>query len=142
MPKKLAQIKAVAQKEKPIQPFIHQRQIVSAPFAFKEISYFFLCGGYGCGKSFSIVLMIICIAKFYQGYDITVGLCSTTITLLKKTVILDLEKLFKKSLLVACGGGSIAVADTCICAADATDISVDVCVRIVFVIVDGSLNRM
>ena len=97
MTKKLAQIKAVAQKEKPIQPFIHQRQIVSAPFAFKEISYFFLCGGYGCGKSFSIVLMIICIAKFYQGYDITVGLCSTTITLLKKTVILDLEKLFKKT---------------------------------------------
>lgn len=80
-----------------ITPFIHQRQIVSAPFAYTDISYFFLCGGYGCGKSFSIVLMIICITKFYQGYDITVGLCSTTITLLKKTVILDLEKLFKKT---------------------------------------------
>lgn len=80
-----------------ITPFIHQRQIVSAPFAYKDISYFFLCGGYGCGKSFSIVLIIIILCKQYQGEDITIGLCSTTITLLKKTVILDLEKLFKKT---------------------------------------------
>lgn len=80
-----------------ITPFIHQRQIVSAPGAFKDISYFFLCGGYGCGKSFSIVLMIVIICKQYQGEDITVGLCSTTITLLQKTVILDLMKLFKKT---------------------------------------------
>ena len=80
-----------------ITPFIHQRQIVSAPGAFKDISYFFLCGGYGCGKSFSIVLMIAIICKQYQGEDITVGLCSTTITLLQKTVILDLIKLFKKT---------------------------------------------
>lgn len=47
------------QKNEEIKPFIHQRQIVSAPQAFPDISYFFLCGGYGCGKSFSIVLMII-----------------------------------------------------------------------------------
>lgn len=97
MQKKLAQIKAVVQKEKPIQPFIHQRQIVSAPFAFKDISYFFLCGGYGCGKSFSIVLMVFVICKSYQGEDVTVALASTTITLLQKTVILDLIKLCKKT---------------------------------------------
>ena len=89
--------KAPAIKEPPLKPFIHQRQIVSSPFAFPSVSYFFLCGGYGCGKSFSIVLMIICLSKFYQGFDITVGLCSTTITLLKKTVILDLEKVCKKT---------------------------------------------
>ena len=80
-----------------IVPFIHQRQIVSAPSAFPDISYFFLCGGYGCGKSFSIVFMIIVICKQYQGEDVTVGLCSTTITLLKKTVILELEKICKKT---------------------------------------------
>ena len=85
------------QTNKPTKPFVHQKQIVSAPFAFPDISYFFLCGGYGCGKSFSIVLMIILLSKRYQGEDIVIGLCSTTITLLKKTVILDLEKIFKKT---------------------------------------------
>ena len=80
-----------------ITPFIHQVQIVSAPDAFPDISYFFLCGGYGCGKSFSIVLEIIKLSKQYQGEDVTIGLCSTTITLLKKTVILELEKIFKKT---------------------------------------------
>ena len=83
--------------EREIEPFIHQRQIVSAPQAFPDISYFFLCGGYGCGKSFSIVLMIIFLCKRYSGKDVTIGLCSTTITLLKKTVILDLEKILKKT---------------------------------------------
>ena len=80
-----------------LKPFVHQRQIVSAPFAFSDVSYFELCGGYGCGKSFSIVLMIILLAKYYQGYDVTIALCSTTITLLNKTVILDMQKLFKKT---------------------------------------------
>ena len=80
-----------------IKPFIHQRQIVSAPFAFNDVAYFFLCGGYGCGKSFSIVFMIIAICKQYAGYDISVALCSTTITLLNKTVILDLLKILKKT---------------------------------------------
>lgn len=80
-----------------ITPFIHQRQIESAPFAYKDISYFFLCGGYGCGKSFSIVLMIVVLCKRYQGEDVTIALCSTTITLLNKTVILDLIKLCKKT---------------------------------------------
>ena len=89
--------KAPTPSSKAIVPFIHQKQIVSAPFAFPDISYFFLCGGYGCGKSFSIVFMIIVIAKRYQGQDITVGLASTTITLLQKTVILELQKICKKT---------------------------------------------
>lgn len=80
-----------------ITPFIHQRQIVSAPFAYPDISYFGLAGGYGCGKSFSIVLIVIMLCKKYQGEDITIGLCSTTITLLKKTVIMDLERIFSKT---------------------------------------------
>ena len=85
------------QQDRIIRPFIHQRQIVSAPFAFPDVSYFELCGGYGCGKSFSIVLMIIVLAKRYQGWDIQIALSSTTITLLNKTVILDLQKFFKKT---------------------------------------------
>jgi len=84
-------------QDKPIEPFVHQKQICSAPFAFPEIDFFILAGGYGCGKSFSIVLMIVIIAKTYQGQDISVGVCSTTITLLKKTVIMDLERLLNKT---------------------------------------------
>lgn len=83
--------------DKPVTPFIHQRQITSAPFCFPDVDYFILAGGYGCGKSFSIVLMIIIISKRYQGYDISVGVCSTTITLLKKTVVLDLERILNKT---------------------------------------------
>lgn len=89
--------KIITPAENILKPFIHQRQIISAPYAFPDVSYFELCGGYGCGKSFSIVYMIIVLTKRYQGTDITIALCSTTITLLNKTVILDLQKLFKKT---------------------------------------------
>lgn len=89
--------KIIVPEENSLKPFIHQRQIISAPFAFPDVSYFELCGGYGCGKSFSIVYIIITLTKRYQGYDVTIALSSTTITLLNKTVILELQKLFKKT---------------------------------------------
>ena len=89
--------KTKAKNSETIAPFIHQRQIVSAPFAYPDISYFGLAGGYGCGKSFSIVLMVIILVKKYNGQDVVIGLCSTTITLLKKTVIMDLERIFSKT---------------------------------------------
>ena len=41
--------------------------------------------------------MMAVLAKRYQGFDVQIALSSTTITLLNKTVILDLQKLFKKS---------------------------------------------
>ena len=84
-------------KQTGITPFEHQEQIVSAPYAFPMITYFILQGGYGCGKSFSIVLIILDIATEYQGYDLVVGLGSTTITLLKKTVMVDLEKILRQT---------------------------------------------
>jgi hypothetical protein len=37
------------------------------------------------------------LSKRYQGQDVTIALCSTTITLLNKTVILELAKLLKKT---------------------------------------------
>ena len=89
----------ILQPKKPniITPFIHQRQMISAPWACPEVSYFELCGGYGCGKSNTIVFLIITLSKRYQGQDVTIALCSTTITLLNKTVILELAKLLKKT---------------------------------------------
>lgn len=97
MTKTLQKNKQALVETKPIHPFVHQRQITAAPFAFPELDYFILAGGYGCGKSFSIVLMIILISKIYQGFELSVGVCSTTITLLKKTVILDLERILNKT---------------------------------------------
>lgn len=95
--KKIAKNNNYLVQNKPIQPFIHQRQICSAPFAFPDVDFFILAGGYGCGKSFSIVLMIVIIAKTYQGTEINVGVCSTTITLLKKTVLMDLQRVLNKT---------------------------------------------
>ena len=89
--------KIIVPPQNEMRPFIHQRKMISAPYAFPEVSYFELCGGYGCGKSNTIVLLIITLAKRYQGEDVTIALCSTTITLLNKTVILELAKLLKKT---------------------------------------------
>lgn len=80
-----------------IKPFIHQEQIVKAPPLFPEYDWFILAGGYGCGKSFAIVLCILDIAKRYQGQNVSVGIGSVTITLIKKTIIKDLEIILKLS---------------------------------------------
>ena len=80
-----------------IRPFIHQEQIVKAPHLFPEYDWFILAGGYGCGKSFSIVLCILDIATRYQGQDVSVGIGSTTITKAIKSIIKDLRVVLKKS---------------------------------------------
>ena len=89
--------KAGPPTESEIKPFIHQQQIVTAPHFFPEYDWFILAGGYGCGKSFSIVLEILDIVTTYNGYDITVGVGITTITLIKKTVWKDLETILKRT---------------------------------------------
>lgn len=78
-------------------PFRHQKQFSSAPWIYKHIEDFFLIGGYGCGKSFSIVLLILNIVDVYNGYEITVGLGSVTISLFRKTIWVDLERMLKIS---------------------------------------------
>lgn len=80
-----------------IKPFIHQEQICAAPKLFPEIDWFILAGGYGCGKSFSIVLCILDIARRYQGHAISVGIGSVTITLAIKTILKDLLVVLKQS---------------------------------------------
>lgn len=94
-----APVKAARQipNENNITPFIHQRQIVQGPHAFPELDWFILAGGYGCGKSFSIVLCILDIVKTYNGQDVSVGIGSITITLAKKTIWKDLSAILKRS---------------------------------------------
>ena len=83
--------------EKEISPFRHQRQFMTVPWIYREIDDFFLLGGYGSGKSFSIVLLILNIVRIYNGRQITVGLGSVTITLFRKTIWQDLERIMKIS---------------------------------------------
>ena len=52
-----------ARPELTITPFRHQQQIMQGPRVFPDIDWFILAGGYGCGKSFSIVLCILDIVK-------------------------------------------------------------------------------
>lgn len=80
-----------------IDTFRHQRQFANAPFLYREIRDFFLIGGYSCGKSFSIVLLILNIVNIYDGHHITVGLGSVTISLFRKTIWIDLERILKMS---------------------------------------------
>lgn len=83
--------------ERQVAPFRHQQQIVSAPHTFPEFAWFILAGGYGCGKSFSIVLAILDIVRTYNGHEVSVGIGSTTITLAMKTIWKDLQAILKRS---------------------------------------------
>lgn len=83
--------------EQKIQLWRHQAQFLESPWRFEDIFYHFLIGGYGCGKSFSIVMLIVKIAKLYYTQPCTGILSSSTISLLKKTVIQDLIKVLEAS---------------------------------------------
>lgn len=57
-----------------------------------EIPYVFLIGGYGCGKSFTdvIVLLYLINEYFYSEEHVNIGIFGVTIKLLRQTVIADL----------------------------------------------------
>lgn len=76
---------------------LHQRDIVAAPSLLPDYDYFILSGGFGCGKSFSIVMCIIDIVKRYNGDEVSVGIGSTTITLAQKTILQDLFAILKRT---------------------------------------------
>ena len=66
--------------------------MLEAPWRWPDVGYFFMPCGYGAGKSFTIVMLVLKLAKSYYTQPINVILASTTISLLKKTVVADLEK--------------------------------------------------
>lgn len=80
-----------------ITPFRHQQQMVAGPHLFPDLDWFILAGGYGCGKSFSIVLCVLDIVNKYNGQDVSVGIGSITVTLAKKTIWKDLSAILKRS---------------------------------------------
>lgn len=75
-----------------LQTFRHQSLLLRAPMQHPEIPYYFLIGGYGCGKSFSGVLTILQLYNLYNGKNVVFGLGGTSQTLLRKTLLTDLFK--------------------------------------------------
>lgn len=72
---------------------IHQSVLVQSPYTFLRIRFFFLIGGYACGKT-SALIDSLCMAISYfagkkdkEGKAPKIGLCGITITFLKKTLL-------------------------------------------------------
>jgi hypothetical protein len=80
-----------------LEGFIHQSALISAIERYPEISFTFLIGGYGCGKSFSGVLIILYIYNLFNGSYARVGIGGTSQTLLRKTLLSDLFKVLNES---------------------------------------------
>jgi hypothetical protein len=71
----------------------HQEQLIELPKLRRDIEFFFMVAGYGSGKSFAGVMLIIDIAEQYQGKHVFVGVGGGTITLLRKTLLADLFRI-------------------------------------------------
>jgi len=69
----------------------HQASFVQAPYVFKEKRFFFLCGGFACGKTSSLVYAIMYAIKQLlgkkdkEGHNPKIMVCSKNITFLAKT---------------------------------------------------------
>lgn len=72
--------------------FRHQSQLCQAPWRYPGLEYFFLIGGYGCGKTSGDVFFIFSLIERYRGTGILIGVGGSTITLLRKTLIGEFER--------------------------------------------------
>jgi hypothetical protein len=73
-----------------LQLWPHQKAMMFAPWIRRECGLFFDIAGFGAGKSFAIVLLILALAERYWDKQVTIAVGSETITRLRKTVIIDL----------------------------------------------------
>lgn len=76
-----------------IEPFKHQRASINLLQHLPDIPYVFLIGGYGCGKSFTDVQVLLILISAYMNSPVplTFGLIGVTIKLLSQTVLKDVE---------------------------------------------------
>lgn len=72
--------------------FRHQRQLIQFPWVRRDIEYFFMIGGYGCGKTSADVFLLLSLCKKYWKTPVKIGLGGTTITLLRKTLVSEFER--------------------------------------------------
>ncbi len=69
----------------------HQASFVQAPYVFFEKRFFFLCGGFACGKTSSLVYAVMYAIKQLlgkkdkEGHNPKIMVCSKNITFLAKT---------------------------------------------------------
>jgi hypothetical protein len=75
----------------------HQEMFLSSLTLYKTCRYFWFIGGYGSGKSFTIGQTMLKLATDYAYQNVIIGVGAPTISLMKKTFILDLEILLKRS---------------------------------------------
>lgn len=69
--------------------FRHQTALIRSLHEKPHISFQFLIGGYGCGKSFTDVALLLSILHWYQGEYLNFGIGGAAIKHLKETVIHD-----------------------------------------------------
>jgi hypothetical protein len=67
-------------------PLAHQEKIVVAPQVYRDIGDFFLIAGYGSGKTWALVWLVLTIASMYEE-PVTVGLFGPTITFMEKNLL-------------------------------------------------------
>lgn len=75
---------------------VHQAKLIRSIHSHPNIDYFFLTGGFGCGKSFTVVSLIMAILHWYQGEYLTFGIGGAAIKHLRETVIKDVVSLFER----------------------------------------------
>ena len=69
----------------------HQANFVQAPYVFIDTRFFFLCGGFACGKTSSLVYAVMYAIKLLlgkkdkEGHNPKIMVCSKNITFLAKT---------------------------------------------------------
>lgn len=69
--------------------FRHQSALISSIHGYPDVSFQFMIGGYGCGKSFTDVALLLSILAWYQGEFLNFGIGGAAIKHLKETVIHD-----------------------------------------------------
>lgn len=69
--------------------FRHQSALLCSLHEYPSLSFQFMIGGYGCGKSFTDVALLLAILHWYQGCYLNFGIGGAAIKHLKETVIHD-----------------------------------------------------
>lgn len=71
----------------------HQSALLRLVRSRGDVSWFFLIGGYGCGKSFTDVMLCLWVHAEYPRHFVNVGIIGTSQKELKQTVLLDFENM-------------------------------------------------
>lgn len=86
-----------------IRPFIHQSVFMQAPYRFLDIRFFYLIGGYACGKTSGLSYATIEAIRYFSGKRDKEGkrpkivIAGITLTFLKKTLVGALVSLLQSS---------------------------------------------